>query len=30
MSGPNARVRVLYGFPHKLGADRICYTAGNR
>jgi glycosyltransferase involved in cell wall biosynthesis len=22
-----ARVRVLYSFPHKLGADRICYTA---
>ena len=21
------RVRVLYSFPHKLGADRICYTA---
>ena len=21
------RVRVLYTFPHKLGADRICYTA---
>ena len=20
-------VRVLYSFPHKLGADRICYTA---
>ncbi len=23
---PN-KVRVLYSFPHKLGADRICYTA---
>lgn len=22
-----APVRVLYSFPHKLGADRICYTA---
>src|SRR5262249_26481666 len=21
------RVRVLYSFPHKLGAGRICYTA---
>jgi hypothetical protein len=21
------RVRVLYSFPHKIGADRICYTA---
>jgi glycosyltransferase involved in cell wall biosynthesis len=21
------RLRVLYSFPHKLGADRICYTA---
>jgi len=20
-------VRALYSFPHKLGADRICYTA---
>src|SRR3984885_2729127 len=20
-------MRVLYSFPHKLGADRICYTA---
>jgi glycosyltransferase involved in cell wall biosynthesis len=28
-SGPpkNQPVRVLYSFPHKLGADRICYTA---
>jgi glycosyltransferase involved in cell wall biosynthesis len=23
----NRRIRVLYSFPHKLGADRICYTA---
>lgn len=23
----NRKVRVLYSFPHKLGADRICYTA---
>jgi glycosyltransferase involved in cell wall biosynthesis len=23
----NNSVRVLYSFPHKLGADRICYTA---
>lgn len=23
-------VRVLYSFPHKLGADRICYTAWNQ
>jgi glycosyltransferase involved in cell wall biosynthesis len=23
----NSAVRVLYSFPHKLGADRICYTA---
>jgi glycosyltransferase involved in cell wall biosynthesis len=27
MSSGNKRVRVLYSFPHKLGADRICYTA---
>jgi glycosyltransferase involved in cell wall biosynthesis len=27
MSQRNQRVRVLYSFPHKLGADRICYTA---
>ena len=27
MSGENERVRVLYSFPNKLGADRICYTA---
>jgi glycosyltransferase involved in cell wall biosynthesis len=23
----NTPIRVLYSFPHKLGADRICYTA---
>jgi len=23
----NDSVRVLYSFPHKIGADRICYTA---
>ena len=23
----NRPIRVLYSFPHKLGADRICYTA---
>jgi len=27
MSDRNDRVRVLYSFPNKLGADRICYTA---
>jgi len=27
MSLNNRRIRVLYSFPHKLGADRICYTA---
>jgi glycosyltransferase involved in cell wall biosynthesis len=27
MSQSNGRVRVLYSFPNKLGADRICYTA---
>jgi len=27
MSVAGDRVRVLYSFPHKLGADRICYTA---
>jgi glycosyltransferase involved in cell wall biosynthesis len=27
MSRSTARIRVLYSFPHKLGADRICYTA---
>src|SRR5690242_19230253 len=27
MSGSSQPVRVLYSFPHKLGAGRICYTA---
>lgn len=27
MSHGNGHIRVLYSFPHKLGADRICYTA---
>lgn len=27
MSRLDGHVRVLYSFPHKLGADRICYTA---
>ena len=27
MTRANKPVRVLYSFPHKLGADRICYTA---
>lgn len=27
MSGTNTPIRVLYSFPHKLGAARICYTA---
>jgi glycosyltransferase involved in cell wall biosynthesis len=27
MSSRSNRVRVLYSFPHKLGADRICHTA---
>lgn len=27
MSDNNGRVRVLYSFPLKLGAERICYTA---
>lgn len=27
MKRASDRVRVLYSFPHKLGADRICYTA---
>ena len=27
MSRANGRIRVLYSFPHKLGAGRICYTA---
>ena len=29
-AGRNKPVRVLYSFPHKLGADRICYTAWNQ
>lgn len=27
MSQENKPIRVLYSFPHKLGAERICYTA---
>jgi glycosyltransferase involved in cell wall biosynthesis len=27
VSGGNKPVRVLYSFPHKIGAGRICYTA---
>ena len=27
MSRQGDDIRVLYSFPHKLGADRICYTA---
>lgn len=27
MRGSDKPVRVLYSFPHKLGAGRICYTA---
>lgn len=27
MNPENKPIRVLYSFPHKLGADRICYTA---
>lgn len=27
MNRPNKPIRVLYSFPHKLGAGRICYTA---
>src|SRR5271165_2100310 len=27
MMQSNGRIRVLYSFPHKLGAGRICYTA---
>ncbi len=27
MFDPVEKARVLYSFPHKLGADRICYTA---
>ena len=26
----NRPIRVLYSFPHKLGADRICTTAGHQ
>jgi glycosyltransferase involved in cell wall biosynthesis len=25
--GRDGKIRVVYSFPHKLGADRICYTA---
>ena len=27
MNPGNRRTRVVYSFPHKLGAERICYTA---
>src|SRR5208337_3191780 len=27
MTHDNKPIRVLYSFPHKIGADRICYTA---
>jgi len=27
MSSCSKKVRVLYSFPHKIGAERICYTA---
>ncbi len=27
MTSHSQRIRVLYGFPHKIGADRICTTA---
>jgi glycosyltransferase involved in cell wall biosynthesis len=27
MNESNKKIRVLYSFPHKIGADRICYTA---
>jgi glycosyltransferase involved in cell wall biosynthesis len=27
MSYSTEKIRVLYSFPHKIGADRICYTA---
>jgi glycosyltransferase involved in cell wall biosynthesis len=27
MSYENSRVRVLYSFPHRIGHERICYTA---
>jgi glycosyltransferase involved in cell wall biosynthesis len=30
MNVPEKPIRVLYSFPHKLGADRICYTAWNQ
>ena len=30
MRESNERVRVLYSFPNRLGADRICYTAWNQ
>jgi glycosyltransferase involved in cell wall biosynthesis len=30
MRETNERVRVLYSFPNRLGADRICYTAWNQ
>ena len=30
MSAGNKPVRVLYSFPHKIGAGRICYTAWNQ
>jgi glycosyltransferase involved in cell wall biosynthesis len=27
MNKSNGKIRVLYSFPHRLGAERICYTA---
>ncbi len=27
MNSRNKPIRVLYSFPHKLGAERTCYTA---
>src|SRR5947207_13075824 len=27
MGSPNGTIRVLYSFPHKIGADRICGIA---
>lgn len=27
MNSEQKKIRVLYSFPHKIGADRICYTA---
>lgn len=30
MNRGNGRVRVLYSFPNRLGANRICYTAWNQ